>query len=62
VHSPTIGLQIDRGEMSEPVLGTGSSREALDRLLGEMRPKLHRDCARMTGSVIDGEDWFRTHS
>src|SRR5262249_49384819 len=32
------------------------SREALDRLLGDMRPKLHRYCARMTGSVIDGED------
>jgi len=28
----------------------------LDRLLVAMRPKLHRYCARMTGSVIDGED------
>ncbi len=27
-----------------------------EKLLGEMRPKLHRYCARMTGSVIDGED------
>lgn len=27
-----------------------------DRLLVELRPKLHRYCARMTGSVIDGED------
>src|SRR3978361_709475 len=26
------------------------------RLLVVMRPKLHRYCARMTGSVIDGED------
>jgi RNA polymerase sigma-70 factor (ECF subfamily) len=26
------------------------------RLLVAMRPKLHRYCARMTGSVIDGED------
>ena len=26
------------------------------RLLAAMRPKLHRYCARMTGSVIDGED------
>src|SRR6185437_7301893 len=25
-------------------------------LLARMRPKLHRYCARMTGSVIDGED------
>lgn len=31
-------------------------REPFDRLFGEMRPKLHRYCARMTGSVIDGED------
>lgn len=31
-------------------------REAFDRLLGELRPKLHRYGARMTGSVIDGED------
>ena len=27
-----------------------------DRLLAELRPRLHRYCARMTGSVIDGED------
>ncbi|AYG64935.1 MULTISPECIES: sigma-70 family RNA polymerase sigma factor [unclassified Rhizobium] len=32
------------------------SRSAFDRRLGELRPKLHRYCARMTGSVIDGED------
>ncbi len=32
------------------------NREAFDRLVGELRPKLHRYCARMTGSVIDGED------
>jgi RNA polymerase sigma-70 factor (ECF subfamily) len=28
----------------------------LDRLVATLRPKLHRYCARMTGSVIDGED------
>ncbi len=28
----------------------------LDGLFARMRPKLHRYCARMTGSVIDGED------
>jgi RNA polymerase sigma-70 factor (ECF subfamily) len=28
----------------------------LDRLFAALRPKLHRYCARMTGSVIDGED------
>src|SRR5688572_21550086 len=36
--------------------GGGEAQEAFDRLLGELRPKLHRYCARMTGSVIDGED------
>src|ERR1700694_1961811 len=33
-----------------------TEREAFERLLAELRPKLHRYCARMTGSVIDGED------
>lgn len=32
------------------------ARESFERLIGELRPKLHRYCARMTGSVIDGED------
>jgi len=36
--------------------GASRAREAFERLLGEMRPKLHRYCARMTGSVIDAED------
>jgi len=35
---------------------TLEARAAFDRLLGELRPKLHRYCTRMTGSVIDGED------
>ena len=34
----------------------GEIREPFDRLFGELRPKLHRYCARMTGSVVDGED------
>ena len=34
----------------------GTARVSFDQLLGELRPKLHRYCARMTGSVIDGED------
>jgi RNA polymerase sigma-70 factor, ECF subfamily len=42
--------------MSQPLVETGIDRAAFDRLLGELRPKLHRYCARMTGSVIDGED------
>ncbi|MGY4424892.1 putative RNA polymerase sigma factor [Bradyrhizobium sp. JR6.1] len=28
----------------------------VDALLAAMRPRLHRYCARMVGSVIDGED------
>ena len=30
--------------------------EGIERLLIAMRPRLHRYCARMVGSVIDGED------
>lgn len=30
--------------------------EALGRLMAEMRPRLHRYCARMVGSAFDGED------
>src|SRR5437870_3394774 len=33
-----------------------TERKAFERLLAELRPTLHRYCARMTGSVIDGED------
>src|SRR5229473_548352 len=33
-----------------------SATDSIDRLLVAMRPKLHRYCARMVGSVIDGED------
>ena len=33
-----------------------AARAAFDRVFAELRPKLHRYCARMTGSVIDGED------
>ena len=30
--------------------------EELDGRLSELRPRLHRYCARMTGSIFDGED------
>ncbi len=42
--------------MSAFAAGKSLDREAFDRLVGELRPKLHRYCARMTGSVLDGED------
>jgi RNA polymerase sigma factor (sigma-70 family) len=32
------------------------SDEAFGHFLGELRPRLHRYCARMTGSTVDGED------
>jgi RNA polymerase sigma-70 factor (ECF subfamily) len=35
---------------------TDHARDDLERFLGELRPKLHRYCARMTGSAVDGED------
>src|SRR6185437_12302605 len=35
---------------------TGNPTPDLEQILAEMRPMLHRYCARMTGSVIDGED------
>jgi RNA polymerase sigma factor (sigma-70 family) len=35
---------------------TKLDRAALEVMLPALRPKLHRYCARMTGSVIDGED------
>ncbi len=45
--------------MSDGAAGDAPSpapQKPLEQLLGELRPKLHRYCARMTGSVVDGED------
>ena len=42
--------------MSPSGVDDQEARATFDRSLGELRPKLHRYCARMTGSVIDGED------
>jgi RNA polymerase sigma-70 factor (ECF subfamily) len=38
------------------VIPNASAAASLDRLLADVRPKLHRYCARMVGSAIDGED------
>jgi len=35
---------------------TDDPRDQFEGLVGELRPKLHRYCARMTGSAVDGED------
>src|SRR5205823_5566581 len=53
--SPVM-TQMRKMRMSASDAGGPETRAAFDRLLGELRPKLHRYCARMTGSVIDGED------
>jgi RNA polymerase sigma-70 factor, ECF subfamily len=42
--------------MTALVSTASDDREAFARLLTDLRPKLHRYCARMTGSVIHGED------
>jgi RNA polymerase sigma-70 factor (ECF subfamily) len=42
--------------MNTAAAGSLQEREPFERMLGELRPKLHRYCARMTGSVVDGED------
>src|SRR4051812_15146319 len=33
-----------------------AERAAFEQLMGELRPRLHRYCARMVGSAFDGED------
>jgi RNA polymerase sigma-70 factor (ECF subfamily) len=40
----------------EPFNELRSARDHFLRLVAEVRPELHRYCARMTGSVADGED------
>jgi RNA polymerase sigma-70 factor (ECF subfamily) len=35
-------------------------RLVFERLLGDLRPKLHRYCARMTGSVVEARTCSRT--
>jgi RNA polymerase sigma-70 factor (ECF subfamily) len=39
----------------KPVFEASAAAD-IDRLIVRMRPRLHRYCARMVGSVIDGED------
>ena len=46
------GLPEDATDRPPPA----APQKPLEQLLGELRPRLHRYCARMTGSVIDGED------
>src|SRR5215468_9272487 len=46
----------DEADVMEAILSAGDKAAAFEKLIGELRPKLHRYAARMTGSVIDGED------
>src|ERR1700726_1281046 len=48
------GFRIADGRMK--LMPEAPAAAELDGLLAAMRPKLHRYCARMVGSVIDGED------
>jgi RNA polymerase sigma-70 factor (ECF subfamily) len=43
-------------EQPERAAGRGVDQGAFLALVAELRPELHRYCARLTGSVIDGED------
>src|SRR2546421_7908321 len=54
----TTSLRGDGTFDEKEVMTHGELRvpDLFDRLAAELRPKLHRYCARMTGSVIDGED------
>jgi RNA polymerase sigma factor (sigma-70 family) len=42
--------------MAEPPAILGDAREQFLALVAGVRPELHRYCARLTGSVIEGED------
>lgn len=42
--------------MSTPLETVAAAREAFLEIVKEIRPELHRYCARLTGSVIEGED------
>jgi RNA polymerase sigma-70 factor (ECF subfamily) len=42
--------------VTETPAGLADAREQFLALVAEVRPELHRYCARLTGSVIDGED------
>jgi RNA polymerase sigma-70 factor, ECF subfamily len=50
-----IGLSETTGKAAQSA-APQTPQKLVEQLLAEMRPRLHRYCARMTGSVIDGED------
>jgi RNA polymerase sigma factor (sigma-70 family) len=42
--------------VSQPPVAIAQAREEFLGMVASLRPELHRYCARLTGSVIDGED------
>jgi hypothetical protein len=52
-RSPAARSAGQRGKLASP---NRDRRAGLLALAGELRPELHRYCARLMGSVIDGED------
>jgi RNA polymerase sigma-70 factor, ECF subfamily len=50
-----MSLQADQTDLEEPGL-FGPRRIAFIESIANLRPRLHRYCARMTGSSLDGED------
>jgi RNA polymerase sigma-70 factor (ECF subfamily) len=42
--------------VANDIAALASAREQFLALVGDIRPELHRYCARLTGSVIEGED------
>jgi DNA-directed RNA polymerase specialized sigma24 family protein len=42
--------------VSQTLASLGQAREEFLAMIEGIRPDLHRYCARLTGSVIDGED------
>src|SRR5580704_7447598 len=48
--------RLNSGGRMKSAPDASAAATGLDRLLVDMRPRLHRYCARMVGSVIDGED------
>ncbi|HEY5809192.1 MAG TPA: RNA polymerase sigma factor, partial [Povalibacter sp.] len=43
-------------DLQQVAEGVQEARQRFLALVGDVRPDLHRYCARMTGSVVDGED------
>src|SRR5262245_58769306 len=41
---------------NKPPPELGPAREKFLELVAELRPELHRYCARLTGSIVEGED------